>query len=272
MSKLIKLNIGTIVSSIVMLAVVISFLLMGIVRLCNYVVLLAGSIILIIAIVGFFLKVIIKFWQLLFKKNSENATKYLDLSKYFENIRSFLMDEMVVYTKRPFLFAICFIFIILIALFVWPTMYRYDHMIVYHNTYPVRINRLTGNSEILSGSNGWISLNDNSSSKESNTNANISKKLSQTISNKIDGNLLITNYGQIHADIYNGTDNTIKSIIIQITVTNANGNITLSRKYKLDSFSWGGGSLRSTDYEAPAGFKLEQGDDFTWSIVDVEYK
>ena len=41
------------------------------------------------------------------------------------------------------------------ALFVWPTRWRYDHMTLDVDTYPVRIDRLTGHADVLLPGDGW---------------------------------------------------------------------------------------------------------------------
>jgi len=46
------------------------------------------------------------------------------------------------------------ILVILIGLFVYPTVYKYDKL---EQKYPVRINRITGNTEVLRN-NGWIDV------------------------------------------------------------------------------------------------------------------
>ena len=42
------------------------------------------------------------------------------------------------------------------AAYVWPTMYRYDHLTTEGNTYPVRINRITGDADMLVPDEGWL--------------------------------------------------------------------------------------------------------------------
>jgi hypothetical protein len=39
--------------------------------------------------------------------------------------------------------------------FVWPTRWRYDHMTVDGDTYPVRIDRITGDAWVLLPGDGW---------------------------------------------------------------------------------------------------------------------
>jgi hypothetical protein len=40
--------------------------------------------------------------------------------------------------------------------YVWPTLYRYDHLTSEGNTYPVRINRVTGDADMLVPDEGWV--------------------------------------------------------------------------------------------------------------------
>ena len=42
-----------------------------------------------------------------------------------------------------------------LAVFVWPTRWRYDHITVESDRYLVRIERLTGRTEILVPELGW---------------------------------------------------------------------------------------------------------------------
>jgi len=41
---------------------------------------------------------------------------------------------------------------------VWPTPYRYDHVVVEGDTYPVRIHRWSGNAEMLTPDEGWVPM------------------------------------------------------------------------------------------------------------------
>ena len=42
------------------------------------------------------------------------------------------------------------------AAWVWPTLYRYDKILVDQDTYLVRIHRITGHADILVPEEGWI--------------------------------------------------------------------------------------------------------------------
>lgn len=52
------------------------------------------------------------------------------------------------------------VFLVLLGVFVtcvWPTRFRYDHMSVdSSSSYPVRIDRLNGNADMLVPDQGWI--------------------------------------------------------------------------------------------------------------------
>jgi len=48
---------------------------------------------------------------------------------------------------------ICLVVAMMFYLLVWPTLYRYDHL----GNYPVRINRVTGDAEMLRPE-GWAEM------------------------------------------------------------------------------------------------------------------
>jgi hypothetical protein len=54
------------------------------------------------------------------------------------------------------------VFVLILAgvAFVWPSLYRYDHMTVDGDIYPVRIHRITGHADILLPEQGWIPAED----------------------------------------------------------------------------------------------------------------
>ena len=57
---------------------------------------------------------------------------------------------------------VLFVMVLLAAFasFVWPTRWRYDHMTVGDDTYPVRIDRITGHADILLPGEGWTPAED----------------------------------------------------------------------------------------------------------------
>ena len=56
-----------------------------------------------------------------------------------------------------------------LAVYVWPTRFRYDHVSVDGNTYPVRIDRFTGDSDMLVPDQGWVPVEGDSEGGDSGT-------------------------------------------------------------------------------------------------------
>lgn len=53
------------------------------------------------------------------------------------------------------------------VLYVWPTAYRYDHVTIDGDIYPVRIHRVTGIAQILAPDAGWLEAGDEWSGEDS---------------------------------------------------------------------------------------------------------
>jgi hypothetical protein len=63
------------------------------------------------------------------------------------------------------------------AVYVWPTRYRYDHVSVDGSTYPVRIDRFTGASDMLVPDQGWIPVEGDSGGENSENGQNTGSRL-----------------------------------------------------------------------------------------------
>jgi len=61
--------------------------------------------------------------------------------------------KRIIPTIRTVLF---FALLAAFAAFVWPTRWRYDHMTMDSDLVPVRIDRFTGNAEMLVPDSGWL--------------------------------------------------------------------------------------------------------------------
>jgi len=65
----------------------------------------------------------------------------------FERIARRLLTWLVVLTLAWFF-----------VLYVWPTRYRYTHVLTDNEEYPVRIDRLTGAADMLTPDDGWVPM------------------------------------------------------------------------------------------------------------------
>jgi hypothetical protein len=45
-----------------------------------------------------------------------------------------------------------------VVVYVWPTRYRYNHVLTDNEEYPVRIDRVTGDAEMLTPDDGWVPM------------------------------------------------------------------------------------------------------------------
>lgn len=126
---------------------------------------------------------------------------------------------------------------IICGVLFWPTLYRYDKL---GGKLPVRINRLTGYTEILYSS-GWKSLNN----KET-------KPIPKEEIAKIETRGNFDGKGHYDFDLYNGSGWTIKKIKLVIELKDGNGKKIWQRIYEttadIKPFSTGSCSIKLMDY------------------------
>jgi hypothetical protein len=48
--------------------------------------------------------------------------------------------------------------LLLYVVFVWPTRFKYDHVVSDGDTYPVRIDRFNGDADMLTPDDGWYPM------------------------------------------------------------------------------------------------------------------
>jgi len=68
------------------------------------------------------------------------------------------------FVSTSILVSVIAIIIIILTYTVWPTPYRYEHLKLNDNVYPLRINRFTGNAELLDDA-GWTALTNETQQK-----------------------------------------------------------------------------------------------------------
>lgn len=129
--------------------------------------------------------------------------------------------------------------ILFIALFVWPGMYKYDKM---DQKWPVRINRLTGETEVLIPE-GWVPLGKAGvGQQEQNEPVDVPeeelKKIDLKLKYREQMSALNPNQvliRELSGTLYNGTERMIRQLTIEVTVFDEDNKIELSRKYVLNT-------------------------------------
>jgi hypothetical protein len=151
-----------------------------------------------------------------------------------------------------------------VFLFVWPTQYRYDHIKHSDHTYPVRINRITGTTEMLIPGREWIHQGGPAPAEKPKI------ALDQREIEKLEGTLSVTSYGWIEAEIYNGTDKELDSVTVLVVVYDNGEKEVLRRTLRLTST--GGGALSSSEFIADCGFSIKNGQTYKWSILSATWE
>lgn len=193
--------------------------------------------------------------------------------------------------------------LVAILLFVWPTLYRYDHIKMGPYSYPVRIHRITGGAEMLYQT-GWGKLGPPPPAKAQSSLSGATSDLSveeiihsyhcmgrypgyanrrqrevpvpndefQKLS--ASGNASINSLpGNIQAYIGNDSCWVIKTVTLRLTFENKKKRESFSRDYILsptdDGSKAGVTPLHSAAFSAPVGFMLEPGQTWSWDLISA---
>jgi len=128
--------------------------------------------------------------------------------------------------------------ILIIGLFIWPGMYEYDKM---DQKWPVRINRLTGETEVLI-QEGWFPLGKAGIDKQAqNDPTDIPAEELKKIDLRLKYNEMMSALNpnqvtvrELTGTLYNGTERTIGELIVEVTTFNGD-KIELSRQYVINT-------------------------------------
>ena len=149
----------------------------------------------------------------------------------------------------------------LLGFFVWPTLYRYDHVKYNDCVFPVRINRITVETEILIPNRGWISQTPSPGPATS--------PLPSSELPKLEGNAKFTGYGddKLSCNIYNGTSYRVNEVTVHVQVTET-GLVSpvIDRDYRLSHYGSFIDPLASDTFSADAGFAPKKNQKWTWYI------
>jgi hypothetical protein len=141
---------------------------------------------------------------------------------------------------------------VVLAVFVWPTRYKYDHMKLGEDDLPVRIDRLTGKTEILFPQ-GWHAA----SEKTAENQIPAEQELPAEEVAKPTGQAQITSYGWVEIEVYNGSNWKLSEITMLVTVLDSRKAQILSRPYRLLPEAYGNPTPESnTKFHASLGLEL----------------
>ncbi|MCL5773134.1 MAG: hypothetical protein M1536_01980 [Firmicutes bacterium] len=171
--------------------------------------------------------------------------------------------------------AVGVILLLLFIIFVWPTRYRYDRL----QSWPVRIDRITGKTEILY-EDGW--KNAGSAGEGDKITPEMlegfgeqqaaptpqDEELPRSEIFKLAGQSQIID-NSLRCNIYNGSDWMVNEVTVEIIVKNSDGSNVLSRKYRLNRYNYCE-PLKSVEFYANVGFTLERGQTWSWQIVGAK--
>jgi hypothetical protein len=149
------------------------------------------------------------------------------------------------------------------ALFVWPTKWRNDTLTIDSDQFPVRVNRFTGQTEVLYPE-GWEEI------KSETLSTSIPQPVDSEELRKIEGQLSISSSGYVAADLYNGTSKPLKSVQIRLVISDKDGDIEINRIYEANTSE--GGELKSSKFTFLCGCTVKESQDFSWTIANAMWK
>ena len=141
---------------------------------------------------------------------------------------------------------------------VWPTLYRYDKVSIGQNTLLIRMNRLTGSTEVFRGTR-WV-RGDSRPGKD---------PLPVDQVAKITGNAAL-GWSTFSGKIYNGSDWVLVELLVQVTARkkatpNATaGTVLWSRQFRIPDLYVPPLEVRSFSIDVTGA---EEANDTEWSVV-----
>jgi hypothetical protein len=139
----------------------------------------------------------------------------------------------------------------------WPTLYRYDKLKAGDNTYPVRINRVTGHTELFIGS-AWVPEKGRSRTTKG-------KPLPPEELSNLTGDAQLIS-GHFQGKVYNGSAWVVTRIVFGVVAKEKDGRIrwgrALSDAFNLEPLSTGSFYISVTGEEEIGSFE--------WQIMEAE--
>lgn len=151
--------------------------------------------------------------------------------------------------------------------FVWPTPYHFTEMKVGNNVLPVRINRITGETEMLYPT-GWGRLDDESGES---TKKPQSTMLPDSLLRKLEARGEFSNQF-FEITLYNPTSWTIEELKVKLVVRNADGSVQITRDYIVPRKYpvIGGRPLSSSKFSTQVGFQPLPFEKWSCTILEAK--
>ena len=146
-----------------------------------------------------------------------------------------------------------------LAVYIWPTRYRYETLVQQGTTVILRMDRLNGETAMVYPVFQRMPGDDRTAPVN----------LPSSELRKLQGQTRIDPTGFLTCDLYNGSDFTLSEIGIFITMTNENGSIAFARCYQLHSNPFGGNTEQASAFTTWLGYELSPGQRWQWDVVSA---
>jgi hypothetical protein len=123
---------------------------------------------------------------------------------------------------KSILFTVSLVGLGFLGVFVWPTVHKYDKLTLDGDTYPLRIHRITGKTEMFSGE--WETVKETPPTPKS-------TKLPPWDAAKVTGNASLSGYGSFSGKLYNGSSWHITRIIFRVTAKESDKSLRWDRQF-----------------------------------------
>jgi hypothetical protein len=120
------------------------------------------------------------------------------------------------------------VLVVVLGILFWPTLYRYDHLGAGDQSVPLRINRLTGHTQMFIGGD-WYGPKNQAQRQVS---PDTSRMLDSLEQYRISGHGAVNHVGFFKADIYNGTNCTVTQLFLTIAPKDRQGRAQYRRSFQ----------------------------------------
>ncbi len=150
------------------------------------------------------------------------------------------------------------ILVVCAAFLLWVQRYKFDHVSLESGeSYPVRVNRITGNAQVLYRG-VWRPSSDLPKL------APLIQDLAAQDLEKLKGQAKLAEWSMLDLSLYNGSDFTLKEITVDVAVTESSGKEVLRRQYRIEQEH---PPKQAKDYLEDLGFYLGPGQNWSWRLI-----